>query len=196
MTPFVDGDARASILEAATATFAKEGIDGVSMRQIAKDVGVSATALYRHFDSKNALVHAACEAGFAEFGARIEATMRGAETPLDGLRQLGGVYVDFALSRPVHYDVMMIRPHQWALGPDAARDPESFASLVRVVQACQDAGQLSPGDPREAAHRLWAVLHGVVSLAIAMPDSISGLDPQSVRARADGLMEAVIATLA
>ncbi|WP_291380291.1 TetR/AcrR family transcriptional regulator [Demequina sp.] len=195
MPPFTDGDARTSIVEAASAVFAQKGIDGVSMRHIAREIGVSATALYRHFDSKNALLSAACEAGFAEFEARIDATARAAATPLDALRQLGGVYVDFALTHPMHYDVMMIRPHQWALGPNPERDPESFAGLIAVIEACQAAGQLAPGDAREAAHRLWAALHGVASLAIAMPGEIRGLEPEPVRARADAMVEAVIATL-
>jgi AcrR family transcriptional regulator len=90
---------------------------------------------------------------------------------------------------------MMIRPHHWALGPDPAQDPESFAALVTVVEACQAAGQLAPGDAREAAHRLWAALHGVVSLAISMPGEIRGLEPDAVRARAHDMVEAVIASL-
>ncbi len=196
MTPFIQGDARASILEAASTVFAQKGIDGVSMRQLASEMGVSATALYRHFDSKGALLAAACEAGFAEFGAEIEATARAAATPLDALRELGGVYVDFALSHPMHYDVMMIRPHQWALGPNPDQDPESFAGLITLIEACQAAGQLRPGDARESAHLLWAALHGVVSLAIAMPGEIRGLEPEPVRARARALVEAVIALLA
>lgn len=132
MSPFTASDARASILEAASAVFAQKGIDGVSMRLIAKEMGVSAPAL----------------------------------------------------SHPMHYDVMMIRPHQWALGPDPEQDPEWFAGLVTLVEACQAAGQLRQGDAREAAHRLWAALHGVVSLEIAMPGEIRGLEPDSVRARA------------
>ncbi len=195
MTPFIDGDARGSILEAASAVFAEKGIDGVSMRHIAREIGVSATALYRHYDSKNALLAAACKEGFAQFGAQIEETTRAAATPLDALRDIGGVYVDFALDHPMHYDVMMIRPHQWALGPNPEQDPESFASLVTLVEACQAAGHLRPGDAREAAHQLWAALHGVVSLAIAMPGEIRGLEPEPVRARASALVEAVIASL-
>ena len=195
MTPFIDGDARGSILEAASAVFADKGIDGVSMRHIAREIGVSATALYQHFDSKNALLKAACEAGFAEFGAQLESTARAADSPLDALHQLGDVYVDFALSHPMHYDVMMIRPNQWALGPDPEKDPESFAGLINVVEACQAAGQLRPGDAREVAHQLWAALHGVVSLAIAMPGEIRGLEPAPVRARASAMVEAVIASL-
>lgn len=195
MTPFPTSDARASILDAASAVFADHGIDGVSMRQIAREIGVSATALYHHFDSKGALLAAVCESGFEEFGARMEAAARDAATPLDALRTLNEVSVDFALSHPMHYDVMMIRPHQWALGPDPDQDPESFAALITLIEACQEAGQLRAGNAREAAHMLWAALHGVVSLAIAMPGEIRGLEHEPVRARAKAMAEAVIASL-
>ncbi len=195
VTPFIEGDARVSILEAASAVFAQKGIDGVSMRQIAREIGVSATALYQHYDSKDALLAAACEAGFAEFGARIEATARAATTPLDAIRDFSAAYVDFALSHPMHYDVMMIRPHQWALGPNPDQDPESFTGFLTLIEACQEAGQLRPGDAREAAHRLWAALHGVVSLVIAKPGDVRGLEPEFARARADAMVEAVIASL-
>ena len=195
MTPFTDSDARGTILAAAAAVFADKGIDGISMRHIAAEIGVSATALYRHYDSKDALLAAVCESGFAEFGAKLEATARASATPLAALRGLGRDYVDFALSHPMHYDVMMIRPHQWALGPNPGQDPESFAGLINVIEACQAAGELAPGDAREAAHRLWAALHGVVSLAIAMPGEVLGLEPEPVRARAEAVVEAVIASL-
>ena len=95
----------------------------------------------------------------------------------------------------MHYDVMMIRPHQWALGPDPTKDPESFAGLITLIEACQEAGQLRPCDSREAAHQLWAALHGTVSLAIAMPGEIRGLEPEPVRVRASAMAEAVIASL-
>ena len=195
MSPFIGGDARASILDAASAVFAEKGIDGVSMRHVAKEIGVSATALYQHFDSKDALVAAACEAGFAEFGARLEAAARRAASPLEALRALTDVYIDFALDHPMHYDVMMIRPHNWAFEVDPDKDPESFAGLVALVEACQAAGQLRHGDARESAHMVWAALHGTVSLALSMPGEMRGLEEGPVRARGKAMVEAVIASL-
>ena len=195
MPPRAQGDARSAILAAATSVFTAQGIDGISMRHLAGEIGVSATALYHHFDSKDALVAAACEAGFAEFGARLGAAGRAAASPLDALRGLTDVYIDFALGHPMHYDVMMIRPHSWAFEVDLDKDPESFAGLVSLVEACQASGQLRRGDPREAAHMLWAALHGTVSLALSMPGEIRGLEAEPVRARGKAMVEAVIASL-
>lgn len=194
MTPRGSKDAKGEILAAASALFEQRGIDGLSMRQIAAEIGVSATAIYHHFDDKNAMMAAVCAAGFEEFGARLAATAS-EPTPLDALRAAGREYVDFALTHPMHYDVMMVRPHEWALGPHADADPESFAGLLAMVSAAQAAGQLSPGDPREAAHMLWAALHGVVSLALSMPGEIAGLEPDAVRARGVAVADAVLASL-
>jgi len=195
MTPRPTGDARSAILSAASAVFAEKGIDGISMRHLASEIGVSATALYHHFDSKDALVAATCEEGFAEFGARLEATTRAAASPLDALRALTDVYVDFALERPMHYDVMMIRPHHWAFDIDLNKDPESFASLVALMEACKAGGQIHPQDPREAAHMIWAAIHGTVSLALSMPGEIRGLEAGAVRKRGRAMVEAVVASL-
>ncbi len=195
MSPRPQGDARSAILDAATSVFAAKGIDGISMRHIAGEIGVSATALYHHFDSKDALVAAACKAGFAEFGAQLDAGRRGAASPLDALRALTGIYLDFALGHPMHYDVMMMRPRTWAFEVDLDKDPESFAGLVELAQACQDAGQLRQGDAREAAHMVWAALHGTVSLALSMPGEVRGLETEAVRARGHAMVEAVITSL-
>ncbi len=194
MTPRQSRDARGAIVEAATEVFLEAGIDGVSMRQIAGKIGVSATAIYHHFQDKNELMAAVCAAGFEEFGAQL-GQAASEPTPLDALRAGSRAYVDFALSHPMHYDVMMVRPRAWALGPNPDRDPDSFTAMVQVISAAQQAGQLAPGDAREAAHRLWAVLHGAVAPALAMPGDIAGLDHASVRTRAAALVEAVIASL-
>jgi AcrR family transcriptional regulator len=194
VNPRIARDARGAIVEAASAVFSERGIDGISMRQIAAEIGVSAPALYHHFENKDALVMAACEAGFEEFGAELAAAARGAETPLAGLRASAVAYVDFALHRPMHYDVMMIRPHQWALGPHPSEDPPSFAGLVSLVEACQASCEFAPGDAREAAHQIWAALHGVASLAISLPGDIAGLDAEAVHARAVAVTEALIAS--
>ncbi len=196
MTPFPTSDARASILEAASAVFAEQGIDGVSMRQIAREIGVSATALYQHFDSKSALLAAACQAGFAEFGARMEATARAAATPLDALRALGGVYVDFALDHPMHYDVMMVRPHQWALGSR----PSTRIPIVRgthrpgrgVPRSRPACALATRGRPPTSYGRCCT---GPCRSRLRCPARFAAWSPMPCAQRADALVEAVIASL-
>jgi AcrR family transcriptional regulator len=199
--PAAHRDTRGAILTEATRLFQEHGVDGFSMRQIASAIGFSATTIYLYFTDKNDLMYAVCESGFAEFGASLAQAAASHDDPLDRLRALGDAYVDFALTHPLHYDVMFIRPKAWAIGamvdervgPERA-DPPSLAGLVNAVQAAVDAGALHEreGNVRELAMRLWAGLHGVAALAISMNDQIAGLDADAVRARAAAVTEALL----
>ena len=186
-------DVRAAILGAATELFKERGVDGLSMRQIAGGIGYSATTIYLHFQDKDALMLAVCGAGFEEFGATLERAARQATSPVDGIRAAGDAYVTFALDNPMLYDVMFIRPKQWAL--PAPGDPESFRGLVMLVEAAMQAGQLRAGDPEEAARLLWAGLHGNVSLAVSFRGQFSGFEPDAVLSRARALTDSLLASL-
>ena len=191
-------DVRSAILEAATRLFEERGPDGLSMRQIAAEIGYSPTTIYLHFADKRELMLAVCSAGFDEFGAELEAAARAESDWLERFRATGRAYVDFALRKPMHYDVMFIRPKLWMAawqpGPDA-QEPASFAGMVALTEAAMAAGALRPGDPREAASLTWAALHGPVSLHLTMGDQMPGLEPDEVRARALRLLDLVLGSL-
>ncbi|WP_159451287.1 TetR/AcrR family transcriptional regulator [Demequina sp. NBRC 110054] len=186
-------DVRSAILAAATALFEQHGPDGLSMRQIAREIGYSATTIYLHFRDKDDLMQAVCTSGFAEFGAQMEAAGQGPEPFAERLRAVGLAYVDFAFARPMHYDVMFVRPKEWTL-PDGGEDP-SFLGMVAMMEAAQASGEIRPGSAREQAAGVWSALHGVVSLALAMHGSVDILEPQAVRARAAHAVELHLADL-
>ena len=186
-------DVRGAILEAATALFVEKGPDALSMREIASTIGYSATTIYLHFEDKNALMLAVCVSGFEEFGASLESAARSAASPYDALRASADAYVTFALDNPVLYDVMFIRPKEWAL--EAPGDPASFQGLTHIVGAAMATGQLRAGDPRDVAAVLWSVLHGVVALALVFRNQISLFEPEAVRARAVAAFDAQLAAL-
>ena len=190
-------DVRGAILTEATRLFQIHGVDGFTMRQIAQAIGYSATTIYLHFKDKNHLMYAVCESGFAEFGASLGAAAQAESDPRERLRAIGRAYVDFAVTHPLHYEVMFIRPKEWAIGPMTEQklgadrpEPESFTGLVLAVEAAVQAGAIRPGSPREIAMRLWAAIHGVVSLAISMSDQMQGFDAASVRARGEAAIDA------
>lgn len=197
-------DVRGAILAEATRLFREHGVDGFSMRQIADAIGYSATTIYLHFKDKNHLMYAVCESGFVEFGASLSAAAASESDPRERLRAIGRAYVDFGLTHPLHYEVMFIRPKEWAIGPmtDATvgterGDPESFAGLVVAVQAAVDAGVFAGtihdgASAREVAMRFWAASHGVVALAISMNDQMPGFDPDAVRARGEVAIDAAL----
>src|SRR5688500_14212211 len=107
-------DARTRILDAARELFLEEGQGGVTMRSVADRVGVTATALYRHFESKDALVHAVIDGGFQTFGGYLYRSLKGA-TAAERMRLSGQAYLDFALEQPEMYRTLFMTP--W---PDSA----------------------------------------------------------------------------
>ena len=92
--PYHHGDLRAALLDAADALVEKGGDGAVSLREVARAAGVSATAAYRHFTDKEALLAALSARHFRDFGAAL-----GAADTTGGMAGRGRAYVRFALAR-------------------------------------------------------------------------------------------------
>ncbi len=148
--------------------FLEEGLAGVSMRAVAERVGVSATALYRHFHDKDALLASLLSEAFTTFGSYLGRAL-GGRTPLERFRATGAAYVDFALDHPRDYELMFLT-NCAELGFKRIRkevdqrSKPTFEMLVDRVQECMDAGVFAKRDVRQASVYAWATLHGIVSL--------------------------------
>lgn len=157
---------RTRIVRAARRLFLAHGVAGVSMRRIADEVDVSATAIYRHFQDKDALLDAITEEGFAVFREYLEVALR-RRSPLARLRALGLQYLEFAMDHPHHYALIFVtnrgNVRQY---PDdfVRRNDLTFHVLSAEVAAAMDAGELRRADPLEAALAAWAQMHGLVAL--------------------------------
>lgn len=189
---------RGKIMDAARRLFAAEGFEAVSMRQIAEDIGYSATAIYVHFKDKRDLFTAICAEdfqGLAEF-------MRGiaqVSDPAQRMRELGLAYMKFGTQHPSHYRLMFMTrfPGDKAdMSPmDHRGDPDRDAWAVcrQAAQALADANLLRPeiADPELAAQTFWAGVHGVVSLQI-----VKGDDPwvqwTALEARSKAMADALV----
>lgn len=159
-------ETRTQILEVARDLYAQGGPDALSMRKVAQQIGISATAIYRHYKDKEALVMAVCEEGFRLFELSLLKGMRGRD-PLSRLRLTGEGYMDFALEHEAYYRVMFMAPH-----PDFKRLQEetqlafspSFQLLIDRVSECQRAKLFKAGDPLPVATNIWAHVHGMIAL--------------------------------
>ena len=88
----------------------------LSLRAIAREVGVAATSIYLHFDSLQALLRAVKEEKYAEFSAACRAAIESAaDDPRSRLRALTEAYVDFALERPGTYKVLFATTMKYGL---------------------------------------------------------------------------------
>ncbi len=154
------------ISQTARSLFLEDGVDGISMRKIADEVGVSATAIYRHYRNKDELLDAITDAGFAIFNTYLER----ASTELDPAARLRAMivhYLDFALEHPKDYDFMFIirRRNVRQYSDDLARrTSSSFNLLADVVEELMHQGRLVLTNPADLALTIWAHIHGLVSL--------------------------------
>lgn len=173
MTPRVIDAARAAeteraIVEAALGLVAEGGIEGLSMRQVATRVGLTAAALYRYFANKEALVKAVVATAFRRFEATLQAAAaRHPRGSLERLHALGEAYVRFALEHEPYFRVLFVIQHE---APQALEDlPHGggYALLRETIEEAMAYGHLRQANPDLMALYLWSVVQGIVSIALA-----------------------------
>ncbi len=158
-------------------TIQQQGVEGLTLRSVAERLGVSRTALYRHYQDKGALLAAVAREGFRVFGDTLTEAFTGSGGGPTGFQAMGRAYVRFAVTHPAHYRVMF-----GGFLDACGRDPElvaeaerSFAVLTGAIVELQRAGRLRADDPERLARHVWAVSHGVAMLAI--DGQLRGADP-------------------
>jgi AcrR family transcriptional regulator len=163
---------REEILEAGTRLLVETGDeDAVTIRAVAREVGVTPPAIYLHFEDKNALLLAVCRKTFEALDDQIEAAAAGIGDPLEALRARGAAYVRFGRENPEHYRILfMTRPFDQDEVTPEEMTPDAFQHHFEAVERARDAGALpSSTDPLLAAIYLWSGVHGITSLLIAKP---------------------------
>lgn len=166
--PYHHGDLRRSLVAAALALVRERGVEGFTLREAARRVGVSQTAPYRHFETKEALLAAVAEEGYVHLLRALEAAP-GAETdPRLRLRAQGLAAFRFYVGDPARFRVMTGRA-----SAERERYPSLAAAWGRVnalllesLTACQRSGAIREGDPLELGLVTAAMTHGLASLAI------------------------------
>jgi len=158
-------DLRGRITVAAQELFAAEGIEGISMRKIADRVGVTATALYRHFRDKDAILDALISAGLTVLSDYLDPALR-ARDPERRLRGLIDAYLRFALEQPRYFDLAFLVPSaSTRMSEELERhNRATFKMAIEQVAACMQVGIFRQGDPIETAVYLWSTAHGLVTL--------------------------------
>ena len=161
---------RQAILHAAGELILERGYDGFSLRQVAERIGYSATTIYLHFENKDALVATVIDEGFGRFLRALQAV--DTPDPLGRIADLGRAYVRFGLENRVYYQLMFMQRADLLTFGSRERQPEraaTFEILLDAVRQALEAGALRSGDAMAYSQVLWAAVHGVVALALAMP---------------------------
>lgn len=161
---------REKILACAVDLYVEQGLKGLSMRNVAEKLGVSATALYRHYRNKEDLLHNVVGEAVKVFGSYLFAALSG-RTPEERFRKGGEAYLNFALEQSKYYEVIFLAPQQ--LGEEdqpeelRLRSRATFQFLVDRVQECMESGHLRKDDPFSVAMSVWAHGHGLISIYLA-----------------------------
>ena len=170
------GDLRAALVAAGMRQLGGEGAGDLSLRGVARAVGVSATAVYRHFPDKDALLSAIAEEGFRLLGQAQRAAF-GAARGAGGraFQASGSAYVRFALANPALFRLMFARPTAASRQSDAA----AFLRENSAISA-------PPGVDRELfALQAWSLVHG---LAMLMLDGLAPAEDTLI----DGVLSATL----
>ncbi|MGV8875438.1 MAG: TetR/AcrR family transcriptional regulator [Rhodococcus sp. (in: high G+C Gram-positive bacteria)] len=181
------GDLRAVLLDEAERSIARGGVDALSLRQLARDVGVSHAAPARHFRDKQALLDALALNGFQELNRRMVAAATGPGELMSRFRGVARAYLGFAVEHAELVDVMYSTKHH----PDASEELKtaahrSMAATETLLKDAIAAGVITEAPPEILARVAFASVHGLAVLATG--DLLDGVP-------ADDLLDATVDTL-
>lgn len=173
--PYHHGDLRGAVIETALGLLEKSDAEGLSLREVAREVGVSATAIYRHFPNKDALLDALAANAIERLSRDQAAASEAAGGGVAGFNAFGRTYVRFALANPALFRLLSARmpPASAAEGP------------MKFVRPIVD--DLLPADTPLAqraslAMLAWAIAHG---LAVLILDGLAPHDEAMIDAVID-----------
>ncbi|MRG60373.1 TetR family transcriptional regulator [Agromyces sp. CFH 90414] len=185
------GNLRQALLERAWDTIDGDGLDALSLRQLARDVGVSHGASARHFADRAALLDALAVAGFERMNAELAAAVASQTTSAGRLRAAGLAYIGFAVEHPAILDLMYQAKHHVDASSQLVEiSHASMAAVAALVAEGQAQGEIRPGDVERQSLVVFAAVHGVAALAT---DDL--LDGVSWREAAEATIDVVLGAL-
>lgn len=179
-----------AILDAARRLCFSEGVDGISARKIAKQVGCSATAIYLHYRNLDDVLHHLRMEGHLLLAQYFGAVAPGLP-PLERLTEMARAYHRFGLDHPNYYELMFLYRFKDVPSREMIQQEIFTLLLVRdVVQSGIEAGALRADlDSFTVAHGLWSSIHGLTSLAVT--GLLVRTAPVPEQALLDGVLESL-----
>lgn len=164
--PYHHGNLRPALMQAAEAALARGGVQSLSLRELAREIGVSHAAPRRHFADRQALLDALAEEGFVRLGDAMAGAIDGAGDGFGaGLAALARAYVRFATEHAALLEVMYAGKHR-PEAEDVRRAAErAFAAPLALFERAQADGSVVGGDTMEVAVVAWASMHGLAAMA-------------------------------
>ena len=158
---------REQILKCACDLYLSDGIEGFSMRKLAKCVGCTAPALYRHYENKEEVMREVVAEAYRLFSQYLYRALEG-RTPAERFTLAGRSYFDFAMEQPALYEIIYMpteilgsHPVDPSVADHACAIGQFWTDRVREMM---DAGYMKDGDPYEVSMTLWGHAHGLISI--------------------------------
>jgi AcrR family transcriptional regulator len=165
--PYHHGNLRAALLERAEAVLAESGAGGLSLRGLARDLGVSHAAPTRHFRDRQAVLDTLVVNGFTELNRRLQAAAEGPGTVDQRLTAVGQAYLGFAVERAALLHLMFTAKHEEQADPELLElGHQALEIAARLIAEAQQDGVVRPGDPVRLAQVAFSTVHGLAALAV------------------------------
>jgi AcrR family transcriptional regulator len=186
---------RDAILAAALEIISTEGVEALSLREVARRVDYSPAGLYEYFGSKEEIIAAMISDGYRRLSLHLSQTSTDLP-PYERLIELGAAYIEFARANPQHYLLMFTAlPEWWIEGK--VNVGSAYQTLVDTVQAGIEQGIFIPRDGlglEEMSYTCWAIVHGMAMLQLnqlrGMQTEYSQKDRAILRILANGMTRA------
>lgn len=161
----------ADLLARAHEVLAERGYNALTVRGLARDLGVTPGAIYHHFDGKAGIYQAVVADGLAAIRDRVRAAFEGTSDPAARLRAMAEAYCAFGLEHPnTYYVIMMLREEGQPDVSDEQKQPGRDViamTAVALAELVAADGAPVPADPEMLALEVWSILHGALGLTVS-----------------------------
>lgn len=183
-SPYHHGRLRQTLLAAAESTLRHRGVDQLSLRELAREIGVSHAAPRRHFKNRQALLDALAVVGFERLECQLRRALSGAgEDLVSRLKVTVAAYIRFAIDDAALLELMFKSKHRDGAERMVEAAAGSFTLLHELISQGQRAGELAEGDPEQVGIMLFATMQGIATLIngeIVRPELLDGLTDSAV----------------
>ena len=187
---------RENCVQEALAIIEEEGVEQLSLRDVARRLGVSHQAPYKHFPSRDHLLAEIVSRAFIAFARHLDSRHR-SENPHEDLAAMGRAYLDYAREHPLQYWLMFGTPL-----PDPGLHPEMMRSAQHAFSLLRDClkrmfadGQTGLGNVELNALFVWSTMHGLASILQTSAIDTLALPPDILEAMAPHVLKQIGAAL-
>jgi len=163
------GNLKEALIAAGLEILSEHGIEGLSLRKVAKKIGVSHTAPYNHFSDKQALLAAISTAGHEQFYRILSDTFeKSKDDPATIIPEIAWSYLQFAQDNPAKFKLMFSGALEEERNHPAFMEVsgKSITLFEEIITFCQGKGQLPSGKVDSVAIKLWSSIHGFTTLML------------------------------